>query len=124
MPIILATTYVTIKGNRPQSPVDPGAEGYDPPADPAVILASRVRACITQLNETRNVDGLNEAVDYRLMIDPVAVGLTPYDTVVDETTGKEYEVRSASKSLPTLFGLTHIRATIRESKGLSDVAIA
>lgn len=119
--IALATTTITVKGNRPQVAIDPS--GYDvvPPMD---TLATGVRASITQPRETRNTNGVSEANDYTLVCDPVDVGLSQYDHVIDEKTGVEYEVRSASKSVALVFGLNHVKAVLRESKGLIDESLA
>ena len=104
--------------------MDPGAAGYDGPAPQLAVLATEVRACISQPSETRNTDGADEVNDYSLMCDPVAVGLTQYDYVIDEMAGVTYEVRKASKSVPVAFGLQHLKATIREAKGLIDESVA
>lgn len=119
MPIPLATTTVTIKGKRPQSNIDPDAEGYDvvEPADPE-ILATGVRATITLPTGTRSVSDADELILYALRCDPIDVDVTRFDTVLDETTGIEYYVDSAQRSHPLAFGLNHITARLYLTRGL------
>lgn len=121
MAIALATTTVTIKGKRPQPAIDPDAEGYDvvPPEEAPEVLATGVRACITLPQGTRtNVDA--DAVDvYAFKCDPVDADVTRFDTIVDESTGTEYQVSVAQRSLPQAFGLDHITGRVYLTKGLT-----
>lgn len=119
MSIPLATTLVTIMGKRPQSSVDPDAEGYDAPAPADGVLAIDVRASITLPDGTRGKDA--DAIDiYTLRIDPIEVGLSQYDQVIDQQDGKEYEVVTAVESKPLDYGLHHIMATIHLVRGLNS----
>ena len=119
MAIILATTTITVRGTRPQTEVDPDAEGYDPPAEPPSIIATEVRACITKPKGSRDTARSDEVDDYTLKCDEFPAGLTRYDTVTDDSTGVEYDVRIATVSPARILGLSHIIATLRERKGLS-----
>lgn len=119
MPIVLATTTITVMGTRPQIEVDPDAEGYDPPAEPPAIIATGIRACITRPKGSRDTARSDEVEDYALKCDVFEGGLTRYDTVIDESTGVEYDVRIAALSTATILGLNHMIATLRERKGLS-----
>ncbi len=119
--IALASTAITVKGVRPQSAVDPS--GYDT-QPPMVTLATGVRAAITQPARSRNAEGASEIDEYGLVCDLFDSGLTQYDHVIDEITGTEYEVRSASESVSTIFGLQHIKAILGISKGLTDESLA
>lgn len=123
MPIPFATTTITIMGRRPQSAVDPSAEGYDDPEPPMPTLATGVRACISTPSETRHRDGASEVDDFALMCDPVDVGLNQYDRVIDEKTGDAYDVYSASRSVAVVFGLAHITGVLRKSRGLTDESL-
>lgn len=119
MAIPLATTTVTVKGKRPQSAVDPDADGYDAPAPADTVLITEVPASITLPDGTRGKDA--DAIDiYTLRIDPIEIGLSQYDQIVDEQDGKEYEVVTAVESKPLAYGLHHIMATIRLVRGLNS----
>lgn len=121
MAITIATTKVTIKGKRPQSSVDPDAEGYDAsPLPDDDVLATGVRATITLPAGNRNNSDTDEVVSYALRCDPIDADVTRFDTVLDETTGIEYNVASAQVSHPTQFGLDHITARIYLTKGLQS----
>lgn len=122
MAIPLATTTISIIGVRPQSPVDPDAEGFDGPGPTPVPLINGVRASITQPKPERGTDGNDEQDLYTLSCDPIDVGLTRYDTVVDEQTGTTYEVKKVAASPATLLGLDHVKATLFKREGLRDVA--
>lgn len=119
MPIPLATTLVTIKGRRPQSAVDPEAEGYDPPESAPDVIASDVAATIT-LPVGRRSNPTDEINRYTMRCDllPEDVELTQHDTVLDQTTGVEYTVEVALRSWPEQFNLTHWKATLIKSDGL------
>jgi hypothetical protein len=106
-------------GNRPQLDIDPDDDAVSVPRE---VLANDVRASITQPASNRRIENIDEADDYALRCDLFEAGLTRFDTVIDETTGVEYEVRTASVSLPTLLGLQHIKATIRKREGLTSSA--
>jgi hypothetical protein len=125
MAVPLAATTITVKGRRPQSAVDPDAEGYDAaPADPAT-LHTGVRASITRPQGRRS--GVDDEVDsYTLSCDTVddadaAVTINRFDTIVDETDGVEYSVHAVMPSTTQAFGLEHIKATIKVTKGLRSV---
>ena len=120
MTIPIATTTVTIKGKRPQSSIDPDAEGYDAPAAEPDTLATGVRATITLPTGTRNNSDANEVVSYAMRCDPVDVDVTCFDTVIDESNDVEYKVSSAQRSHPTAFGLDHITARIYLTNGLQS----
>lgn len=116
MPIAIATTHITVKGVRPQTDVDPDDdETYEPPT----VLATGVRASITLPSSARDVDQSDEVDDYALRCDIFGAGLTRHDTVIDESTGVEYEVRVSALSPATMLGLEHIKATIRKRKGFA-----
>ncbi len=119
MPIPLATTLITIKGRRPQSAVDPEAEGYDPPETDPDELASDVAATIT-LPVGRRSNPTDEINRYTLRCDllPDDIELTQHDTVLDQTTGVEYVVETALRSWPEQFDLAHWKATLLKSNGL------
>lgn len=120
--IPLATTTITVRGKRPQSPADPQSEGYDgDEAEPDYVLAAGVRACITKPRSSRDVETADEVDDYTLLCDTFDGGLTRYDYVTDDTTGHVYAVHTSAESVVTTFGLGHIRATLRLREGLSDV---
>lgn len=117
MSIPVATTTITVMGNRPQRDVDPD----DPDlAIPSVTLATGVRASITIPASNRRVDNIDEVDDYALRCDVFDAGLTRYDTIIDESTGVSYEVRVSALSLPTMLGLQHIKATVRKRQGLTS----
>lgn len=125
MAILLQTTTITVMGHRPQLIVDPDAEGYDPPAEPPAVLVTGHPASIAQPKSARGsaTGGVaDETDDYSLRCNIFADGITRYDTVIDETTGDEYEVRIAVVSHATLFGLQHIKATLRKREGLKSSA--
>jgi hypothetical protein len=117
--IPLATTRITVMGNRPQLDIDPDDDAVSVPRE---VLANDVRASITQPASNRRIENIDETDDYALRCDLFDAGLTRFDTVIDESTGVEYEVRTASVSLPTLLGLQHIKATIRKREGLTSSA--
>ncbi len=116
MAIPLATTTITVKGVRPQSDIDPAD---DDEVAPPEVIANGVRASISQPASSRNTDGADEIDEYALRCDLFDSGLTWYDTVIDEKTGVEYEVRVVALSMAELFGLQHFKATLRKGKGLS-----
>lgn len=124
MAIILATTTITVSGVRPQSSIDPDAYGYD--GDPAVpvpgVIAEDVRACISAPVSARDVDQNAEVTEYALRCDLFEGGLTRYDTVTDDKTGVSYEVRVVALSVAEMFGMQHIKATLRKAEGVSNVA--
>lgn len=124
MAIILATTTITVTGVRPQSGVDPDAAGYDgDPAPPAPeVLATDVRACISSPVSSRGVDQNAEIAEYALRCDLFSPGLSRYDTVTDDKTGESYEVRVVALSPTDLFGLQHVKATLRKNEGIRNVA--
>ncbi len=114
--IPIATTTVTVRGVRPQSAVDPGAEGYDPQPTP-VDLITGLRATISLPAFKRQVPA--DQVDiYALRTDPFEI--TRHDTIIDEKTGQEYEVDSAGPSPNETFGLTHTVAYIKVVRGLKS----
>lgn len=117
--IPLATTTITIKGKRPQSSVDPDAEGYDPPAPEPEILATGIRAAIATPEGMRKYGDSDEQILYALRCDPVDIDLTRFDTIVDENTDVEYRVSSAQHSHVVAFGLDHIKARLYLEKGLT-----
>ncbi len=118
--IPISTTTVTIRGTRPQSDVDPDADGYDAPAPGPADLATGVRASIT-LPVGKRSNPTDEIVSYKLRMDLIpGVELTRYDLVVDETTGTEYQVQDCAKSLPEQFDLSHWVATLTLGKGIVD----
>lgn len=117
MAIVIATTTVTIKGNRPQLDIDPDDEGLTVLPE---VLATGVRASITLPATARRVDNIDQVDEYAFRCDPVDVGLTRFDTVIDESTNTEYEVRTVAESLPTLFGFEHITGRVRARKGLTS----
>ncbi len=124
--IPLATTTITVRGRRPQSDVDPDAEGYDPPEAAPTVLAAGVRACISKPESRRGsegTDGADETDSYALRCDLFVGGLTRHDTVTDDKTGVVYEVRKSAVSDTTIFGLQHIKAQLRLSEGLRDVSV-
>jgi hypothetical protein len=111
---------VTITGKRPQSAVDPDAEGYDTPS-PANLpdtLATGVRATITLPAGTRGNPDTDEVISYAFRCDPIDVDVTRFDTVTDESTGITYNVASVQRSHPLAFGLSHITGRIYLTKGL------
>lgn len=119
MAIPIATTTVTVKGVRPQSSLDPDAEGYDaaPPDD--TTLATGVRATITlPIGRRSNPTDSIESYSLRCDLLPGGVELTRFDVVVDEVTTREYIVHEVALSLPEEFGLTHWVATLRMDKGI------
>lgn len=124
MAIILATTTITINGVRPQSGIDPDAAGYDgDPATPVpTVIATGVRACISSPVSSRDVDQADEIAEYALRCDLFDNGLSRYDTVTDDKTGETYEVRVVALSVAQTFGMQHIKATLRKSEGIRDVA--
>ncbi len=114
--IPIHTTTVTVRGIRPQSAVDPGAEGYDPQPTP-VDLVTGLRATITLPAFKRQVPA--DQVDlYALRTDPFEI--TRHDTIIDETTGVEYEVDSVGPSTPEMFGLAHTVGYIKITRGLKS----
>lgn len=122
MAIPLATTTISITGVRPESPADPLSQGYPdtPDAPAAAVVASGVRACISQPGMAREVrqsgnDGMQTEV-WALRCDPADLRI--YDTVTDETTGVEYAVQSVVHSRPLLHSLDHTFAVLRVRKGL------
>jgi len=117
MSIPLATTTITVMGNRPQRDVDPDDDAL---AVPQVTLATGVRASITLPNSERRVDNIDETDSYALRCDIFPEGLTRYDTVIDESTGVSYEVRVSALSSTTMLGLEHVKATIRKREGLTS----
>lgn len=120
MSIPLATTTVTIKGVRPQSAVDPDADGYDTPAAAPATLATEVRASITLPSGTRGSRNADEIDSYIMRMDNIPDGLNQHDTVLDESTGIEYEVVSALPSLPEGYGLEHTKAKLQVVRGLNS----
>lgn len=122
MSIPLATTTITVKGVRPQSEVDPDADGYDGPGPVPVVLATGVRASITKPDARRYLDGNDEQDSYALRCDNFDAGLTRHDTIIDELTEVEYEVRSVAPSVAALLGLEHIKATVFVREGLRNVS--
>ncbi len=104
-------------GHRPQRDIDPDDDDL---RVPPVILATGVRASITIPASNRRVDNIDETDDYALRCDVFEAGLTRYDTIIDESSGVSYEVRTAARSLPTLFGLEHIKASVRKREGLTS----
>lgn len=120
MSIPLSTTLVTIKGKRPQSAVDPDAEGYDAPAPDAEILATDVRASITLPSGSRGNRVADEIDSYMMRMDNIEAGLNQYDTVVDQSTGTEYAVVWATPSLPEAYGLEHTKAKLQLINGLNS----
>lgn len=117
MTIAIATTHITVMGNRPQLDIDPD----DPDTQvPQEVLATGVRASITLPASNRRVDNIDEVDDYALRCDIFDAGLSRYDTVIDESTGVSYEVRVSAVSPATLLGLEHIKATVRKREGLTS----
>lgn len=114
MAIPLPTTTITIKGKRPESSVDPDAEGYDAPATPPGIVASGLNAAISAPSASR--DDALEVERWRLRVDPC--DLRQFDTVIDDKTGVEYEVETVSPSNVDLFGLEHVQAVLKLQTGL------
>lgn len=118
--IPISTTTVTVHGVRPQSDVDPDADGYDAPADPPTVLASGVRATLT-LPQGKRSNPTDEILSYKLRMDLVEnFELTRYDSVTDDSTGTTYQVEEVALSLPEQFGLSHWVATLRLGKGIVD----
>lgn len=117
MSIVIATTTITVMGNRPQLDIDPDDDDVQVPQEE---LATGVRASITLPAASRHVDNSDEVVEYALRCDVFPGGLSRYDTVIDETTGVEYAVRVVALSLPTMLGLDHIKAMLRDRKGLDS----
>ncbi len=123
MSIPLATTTVTIKGKRPQSTLDPDADGYDSDAPADTELATNVRASITLPEGRRSKPG-DEVDGYILRIDPVDVGLNQHDEVIDEQDGAEYTVVWAVASKPTAYGLQHIKAKLQLTRGIKSGGVS
>lgn len=121
MAIPIATTTISIFGKRPQSAIDPDAEGYDAPGPAPELLASGVRATITQPAGTRRYGDTDETVYYALRCDPVEADVTRFDTIIDEVSGVEYNVSHAQHSYPLAFGLNHITARLYFTRGLSAI---
>lgn len=120
MSIPLATTHISVEGVRPQSPVDPDGAGYGDTEPTPALLASNVRASITQPTSARKTGNVDEQDTYSLRCDLVpSVGLSRFDVVIDETTGTRYRVVSTQESIVTQFGLQHTKATLRLDAGLS-----
>ena len=119
--IPINTTTISVKGRRPQVPIDPDADGYDPPPTPPVILASGVRATISLPSFKRDAEQAGQIDQYALRCDPIEVGITRYDTIIDESTDVEYSVESVGPSLIEQFGLAHIVAYVKIVRGGSDV---
>lgn len=118
--IPVATTTVTIHGTRPQSDVDPDAEGYDAPTDTPTQLASGVRATIT-LPQGKRSNPTDEILSYKMRMDLVeGFELTRFDTVTDDSTGQTFHVEEVAKSLPEEFGLSHWVATLAQGRGIVD----
>ncbi len=117
MSIPLATTHITVKGHRPQLEIDPDDDELTTPPE---VLVNHVRACISLPAATRRVDNTDEVDEYALRCDIFDAGLSRYDTVIDESTGVEYEVRVSALSPASIFGMDHIKATLRLRKGLSS----
>ena len=117
MSIPISTTTITVRGVRPQSDVDPDAEGYDGPGPQPQIVASGINATIT-LPQGRRSSPTDEIDSYSLRCDLFMGVLSQYDTVTDDQTGVEYEVHTATRSLPEQFGLDHWVATIKRGKGI------
>jgi hypothetical protein len=115
--IPISTTTVTIRGRRPQSPVDPDAEGYDGPQAPAVELATGVRASITLPGGLRSAPR-DQVTSYAFRCDPFGAKLTRHDIVVDEQTGTEYVVDVPAVSLYTGFAMEHWLATLKLGAGI------
>jgi hypothetical protein len=118
MSIPLQTTTVTVMGRRPQAPVDPDLEGYEPDPLPLITLVTGLRASITLPSSRRQVASTDQTDVYVLRTDPFEINR--YDIVIDESDGVEYEVSSAVPSKPVSWGLQHTIAYITLSKGLSS----
>lgn len=117
MTIAIATTHITVLGNRPQLDIDPDDDDLRVPQE---VLVTGIRASISIPASERRVNNIDEVDDYALRCDIFPAGLTRYDTVIDETTGVRYEVRVAAVSPSLLFGLEHIKASIRKREGLTS----
>lgn len=123
MAVPLATTTITVHGVRPQSAVDPDAEGYDAPPPAPTMQATGIRATISLPQSARGssaaVSSPADEVDtYTLSCDPVE--LTRHDTVTDDTTGVVYEVETVIPSPTVVFGLQHIKAKLKRTEGLTN----
>lgn len=118
--IAVSTTTVTVHGVRPQSDVDPDADGYDGPAASPLALVSGVRATIT-LPQGRRSNPTDEVLSYKLRMDPVdGFELTRFDRVTDDRDGEVYRVEEVALSKPIAFGLEHWVATIHQSRGIVE----
>lgn len=114
--IPIATTTVTVKGVRPQLPVDRDSEGYPDDSTPTpVALVTGLRATISKPAFKRHLGEIDQADVYALRTDPFDI--TRFDIVVDESDGTEYEVTQAGPSKPVSWGLMHTVAYIRAVKG-------
>lgn len=116
MSIPLATTTITVIGVRPQSAIDPDAEGYGDPTPTPSVLVTGLRACISRPAFRRQVGETDQEDVKALRCDPFDI--TRFDTVVDETTGETYEVLSAGPSEPVQWGLQHTVAFLKIDRGI------
>lgn len=109
--IPLATTTITIQ--RPS--VDPDRDPYE--EDPAPdTVAEGVRAHISSPSGREQiVGGEQEIVTFRLSCDPI--DLQHVDTVVDDSTGEEYEVVWTLSR--TGLGMPHVQAGLRKTTGVA-----
>lgn len=94
------------------------AEDEDPTeaSESGEVIATGVRAQISSPSgRERVIGGSQEIVEFSLSCDPT--DLTHLDRVLDDTTGKVYEVMWATQRIG--FGLEHTRAGLRAVEGVT-----
>lgn len=118
MTIPIATTTISVK--RPDSASDGSTDPWAYPDDPAPAEASvvhtGVRAVISAGGGRSIGPGDNEAIEFSLVCDPVAI--THRDVVIDEVTGQEFEVTWALTT-NGVAGLGNTRAGMKTIKGVT-----
>lgn len=127
MPIILATTTITIKGRRPQILQDPEGEGYDEPVPDIEDIATGVRACITSGSGTKTM-ALRSDIHFApvaLEVDNMYIrcdpcDITRYDHIIDDTTGTEYTVEEIFNSNIEMFNMNHMHGRLRVFRGVAS----
>lgn len=111
--ILNAQTAITIK----RTPAADGAkDAYDVPSAPLTTVATGVRAVFTSpAGAEHGATGSAEAVDWRLLADPC--DLRHRDTVIDETTTRQYGVVWARTRPGVGTDLAHVVAGVNEVEG-------
>lgn len=118
--IPLATTTVTVHGIRPQSDVDPDADGYDGAGPTPTVLVTGIRASVT-LPQGKRSNPTDEVLSYKLRMDLVeGFELTRYDTVTDDGTGQVFRIEEVALSTPEAWGLSHWVATLKQGRGIVE----